>query len=291
MIAKREVWNYADRVGIWTGKYKNSHNLLHWHYDCELMYVERGCVEVFCERKKHTLTRGTSFFIDSGQVHHMQALEKDSVVLVVVFDFRLLQPFFSDIQLCEPRLTGAYDVPALYRALRSVLTEKRPFYGAEAHCLLTRFLVGVFRGEALTRRVRTDKAADALKRLLEDVNEHYSDYAFEDAVHFMSMSDAYFSRYFRAATGITFSQYLNFVRTDAAVRMLHSGEDLPVTEIARRCGFTTIRNFNRIFKEITGYAPSGLPRDYSLEDKLSFSSDKAFSPTLFDCELLESAAA
>ena len=72
MLAKREIWQYRDEVRIWAGKYRNSHNLLHWHYDCELIYVEQGGIDVFCERRRHALSVGQALFIDSGQVHHMQ---------------------------------------------------------------------------------------------------------------------------------------------------------------------------------------------------------------------------
>ena len=50
MLAKREIWKYPEEAHVWVGKYRNSHNLLHWHYDCEFVYVERGSIDVFCEK-------------------------------------------------------------------------------------------------------------------------------------------------------------------------------------------------------------------------------------------------
>ena len=64
MLAKREIWQYRDEVRIWAGKYRNSHNLLHWHYDCELIYVEQGGIDVFCERRRHALSVGQALFMD-----------------------------------------------------------------------------------------------------------------------------------------------------------------------------------------------------------------------------------
>lgn len=113
-------------------------------------------------------------------------------------------------------------------------------------------------------------------------------YTFSDAVSFMGMSEAYFSRYFKAMTGTTFSQYLNYVRTDAAVRFLQEGRGMTMTEISEACGFSTIRNFNRIFKELTGHSPSRLPEGFVLNDPFSERSEQAFRPTLLGCELIES---
>ena len=45
---------------------------------------------------------------------------------------------------------------------------------------------------------------------------------------------------------------------------IKSGEKLSVTDIAIRCGFDTIRNFNRVFRSITGFSPKKLPRSYDV---------------------------
>ena len=272
MLAKREIWNYPEGAKVWAGKYRNSHNLLHWHFDCEFISVERGSLDVFCEKKIHTLSEGEALFTDSGQMHYQRALEPDTVLRVIVF---------------ESSVFPALEAEAYARLLR-VLREKKPFFGEEARCIVSELMINVFRGEAVVRRTGGDRTEDAFKRLLEDVEERYEEYTFSDAVSFMGMSEAYFSRYFKAMTGTTFSQYLNYVRTDAAVRLLQEGTGMTVTEISEACGFSTIRNFNRIFKELTGHSPSRLPEGFVLSEPFSGRSEQAFRPTLLGCELIES---
>lgn len=75
MLAKQETRRYAGGARVWAGKYQNSHNVLHWHYACELLYVERGDIEVFCGEESYLLHEGQAFFIDSGEVH-IHAREK-----------------------------------------------------------------------------------------------------------------------------------------------------------------------------------------------------------------------
>ncbi len=58
-----------------------------------------------------------------------------------------------------------------------------------------------------------------------------------------------------------FSRYLNTVRVSAASEMIAEGK-ISMTNIAIKCGFGTIRSFNRVFKELTGYSPSSLPSGY-----------------------------
>ena len=122
-------------------------------------------------------------------------------------------------------------------------------------------MIEIFRGEPpAAKETKYEKATIAFKQLLEEINMRYRDLTFEEAAAFMNMSPSYFSRYFRKTAGVTFSRQLNCVRTDEAVRMLQSKPDLSVTQVADACGFGTIRNFNRIFKELTGFAPRDLDR-------------------------------
>lgn len=287
MIAKREIWNYSGAAKVWVGRYRNSHNLLHWHNDCELLYVERGQIDIFCERKRYHLTVGQALYVDSEQVHYMRASEEGTVLIVIVFDYSIVKSFLGDVHLARPLLSGKYDIPAFYADVRNSLIRKQPFYTAEVACRAAELALEIFRKEDLIRVAETDKTAQSFKQLLADVNAKYEYYTFDDAVKFMGMSPAYFSRYFHASTGITFSQYLNFVRTDRAVNLLHGGETLTVPEIAERCGFGTTRNFNRIFRALTGHTPSRLPHDFVLDEKFSYPSDESFNPTLYDCELIE----
>lgn len=287
MIAKQEIWKYQDKVKVWVGKYKNSHNLLHWHYDCELLYVEKGSIDIFCGKKNHRLTGGELLYVDSGQVHYMKARDPETVLIVIIFNYDILRPYMGDLRLKSPKLKGSYPIPQIYREIRDILLKKPPFFAGEAAGKIIAMMASIYRNEELAPRDATDKTAERLMELLEAISDNCDEYDFQRSVSFMNMSEAYFSRYFKESTGISFSSYLNYVRTEKAVALLKSGEDLTVTEIAERCGFGTIRNFNRIFKGLTGHSPSSLPDDYVMSDKFVYPSDSTFTPTLHDCELIE----
>ena len=62
-------------------------------------------------------------------------------------------------------------------------------------------------------------------------------------------------RNFKEQTGMTVVTYINKQRLDYAVRMLLALEDA-VEDICYACGFTSVRQFNRMFKEAFGCTPS-----------------------------------
>jgi transcriptional regulator GlxA family with amidase domain len=81
------------------------------------------------------------------------------------------------------------------------------------------------------------------------------------------MTEVSFSRFFKKRTGVTFIDSLNEIRLGHATRMLidttHS-----VSEIAYKCGFNNISNFNRIFRKKKGCTPKEFKEEYSNNKRL-----------------------
>ena len=68
----------------------------------------------------------------------------------------------------------------------------------------------------------------------------------EDAAKACHISTYYFAHRFKSATGTTFGNYLNRIRLEQAkIRIML--EDELFTETAMKCGFSSIRMFNRSF--------------------------------------------
>ena len=71
----------------------------------------------------------------------------------------------------------------------------------------------------------------------------------------LGMSESRFSRFFRRATGNTFTDFVNRVRINRACQLLMSS-DRYITNICYEVGFNNVANFNRRFQEIKGVTPS-----------------------------------
>jgi AraC-like DNA-binding protein len=70
------------------------------------------------------------------------------------------------------------------------------------------------------------------------------------------VTEPYFCRMFKGATGMTFSEYVARCHVDHARHLLRN-PDLRVTEVAYAAGFQSIPHFNHTFKRYTGFSPNG----------------------------------
>ncbi len=80
-----------------------------------------------------------------------------------------------------------------------------------------------------------------------------------DLAHELHMTESGFSRFFRRATGNTFTDFVNHVRVSRACQLLMES-NLLITRVAYEVGFNNIANFNRRFLDIKGMTPSDYRR-------------------------------
>ncbi len=96
---------------------------------------------------------------------------------------------------------------------------------------------------------------DRISRILAHVEENYhQEIAIAEVARLVALSPTSFSRWFSAATGKPFIQFLTDVRlAHAFLALTETGK--PVTEIAFDCGFNSVSHFIHRFREIRGMSP------------------------------------
>lgn len=288
MLANFEKRNYKGKEQVWAGRYRHLQNLPHWHLECELIYVETGTITVSHNHQNYQLTEGDAIFLDSGEIHYIKS-EEHSIVAILMFHPALIHDLLSQYKLSTAQLKHRYPILSFHHQIQTELAEQKPFYELQIRQSVIALMIQIFRGETCTpRQIDNEHSSIAnYKHLLEEIDKKYSYITFSDAAAYMGFSEPYFSKFFRKISGMTFSQYLNTVRLEKAIDLLNQNQEhLSMTEIASRCGFDTIRHFNRIFKDITGMSPRELPPDYVLEIQPIRTIEAAFDPTLKSSELL-----
>lgn len=103
-------------------------------------------------------------------------------------------------------------------------------------------------GEAQATRSAVEPVIDWIQRHLAEP------LTVADAARRAHVTPAAFSRFFKREVGRGFADYVNDLRCGQAQLLLRHG-DRPVSWIAAQCGFTTLSNFHRRFRERTGLTP------------------------------------
>ena len=87
------------------------------------------------------------------------------------------------------------------------------------------------------------------------LTEHYrEDFSMADVAARLGMSESSFSRYFRRATGNSFTDFVNRLRINRACQLLME-TDRYITNVCYDVGFNNVANFNRRFRQIKGMTP------------------------------------
>jgi AraC-like DNA-binding protein len=83
----------------------------------------------------------------------------------------------------------------------------------------------------------------------------------EQAAQISNLSVSAFSRYFKSRVNKSFSDFLTEVRISHACKLLHE-TDLNISEISYECGFFTLSNFNKLFKDRVKKTPVEYRREF-----------------------------
>jgi len=102
----------------------------------------------------------------------------------------------------------------------------------------------------------SDASIDQIHVLVTRITDHLSETHSAAALAAeLGMSESRFSRFFRKATGNTFTDFVNRVRISRACQLLMD-TDQQITHICYEVGFNNVANFNRRFLETKGLTPS-----------------------------------
>lgn len=286
IIAKYEKRKYDGDELVWVGKYKNLHNISHWHTEHEIIACQSGITRIFIDNKSFAVHEGQCIFCPAGSVHHVDA-DPDCVLLVCIFDRGLTKSVTKGSCLKVPIFDDKYGTLAALDGIFREMQAKRPFYVFRVNAMITTLVIDIYREEQLAENGNENlMALTRYKELLNWIDKNYEFISFSDAANFMNLSETYFSRYFKKMSGTTFSKYLNYVKVERAVGLMSAERDIPKTSLMLQCGFNTIRSFNRAFKEYTGYSPQKLPNGFSLNVRPITTTQEICDPTLDNSILL-----
>ena len=268
MKAFHEVRNYSSDLMVWCSGYENISFIAHWQKEIELVYVREGSAHFHVADHSFTAHAGDLVICESGQIHYSDSYNLKNHLDFLIFDTNLISSRFHNPQFKTPLVTakeleafGLTDsLSRIFSLIPEELDKKQPYYKDIITAAIREFWFLLKRNLPRTEKLRDDsrrvRMLEDFQELLDYIDEHYSeDLTLEHAANMLHFSPSHFSKTFKKLMGMNYVTYVNMVRIEHAVQLLTDSKHR-MTDIALECGFSNIRSFNRVFKEITGYTPS-----------------------------------
>jgi AraC-like DNA-binding protein len=105
-----------------------------------------------------------------------------------------------------------------------------------------------------------DASLAKISGIVDYLSEHYCEaFSMAEICQRIGMTESSFSRYFRRATGNTFTDFVNRLRINKACQLLME-TDRYITNVCYDVGFNNVANFNRRFLQVKGMTPKEFRR-------------------------------
>ncbi len=245
---------------------------MHWHDEIEVTFVNEGELVLFINSKQFSVPKGEAVIINSGDCHY--GLPSSADTTSIVFSPSLLGGTASSEKLIadvKRRLSVASKTTENWKEedkayLFSILSElegipddifSRELLVRSALFRLVAFITDERHNPLIgeTEIVELSKAKERISKVFRFIEEHYQDpISLPDAAAAAGYVPTYFSRVFKNCTGMTFYDYLTVFRVRKAEINLLSSND-SIARIASISGFSSVKTFDRVFKEQTGISP------------------------------------
>lgn len=268
MKAFHEVRNYHSDLMVWYSGYENISFVAHWQKEIELVYVRSGEAVFHVADHSFTAHAGDLVICESGQIHYSDSYNSKNLLDFLIFDPSVISAVFHDPHFKSPLVTAAElkslglaePLLRIFSLVPEELDKKQPYYKEIITAAIREFWFLLKRKLPREERAKDDsrrnRMLEEFQELLDYIDTHYAEeLPLEYAASMMHFSPSHFSKTFKKLMGMNYVTYVNMMRIEQAIRLLGSGQ-YRMTELALECGFSNIRSFNRVFKEITGYTPT-----------------------------------
>ncbi len=266
------ILNEIRKYDIYPGYGGDEEKLFyHYHNLFEISIVLSGRGYYFAEGRCIKVQAG-SIVAFNGLVPHAWIADKEDPPRLRTFKFyqnlfleneieeeqwKLINDYLSTFTVIDLHGKEAEKSFTILQLMYEEYINKNKGYRECIRNLLLVFLVYIMRQdingqENTKKRGHHAEIENAVKYMK---NNFHLNLALEDVAKVVYMHPNYFSAVFKKAYGISFIDYMNRLKVSMATELMESTQ-LPIPEIAMRCGFTSLSNFYRVFKSVQGISPA-----------------------------------
>lgn len=234
--------------------YSNYNFPPHIHRHPELIFVRSGEIELESDGSKELIRAGEYALVLPNRIHGYRT-PNSSLLNVCVFSEDHV-PIYAK----EWREKKASSLKFYCRDSVSEFAQKElliPRTVPALHLRISALYAIIGEYQAQTEFTNSFEVPEQLiAQILSYVDQHHTEnISLKSMAETLGYEQHYLSRYFHRYIPMHFSQYVNWCRVYTAIHLLNH-TDLSVTEVALQSGFQSIRNFNRVYRDLIGHTPT-----------------------------------
>ena len=237
--------NYSYSANI----YKNVQYHSHFHANYELIYVLDGRAQVGINGVSQVLYQGELLLIPPYIVHSF-SVDECSDIWIGVFSEDFIMSF---ARKNEGKRFSAFTCEAQIEKMlqKYLFVEQQPDHFMLISCLY----MALNECEKNAKMLEETYNFKFMHSVIEYISENICNEAsLKDMATELGYEYHYLSMLFNDCFGMNFKNFLNMYRYDIACRKLMD-KNKDITVICDECGFGSVRNFNRVFKNMSGMTP------------------------------------
>ncbi len=241
---------------------------IHLHSDfAEICYVHAGRGVAFVNGNKRMIQKGDIICLQPGD-NHSNYPQPDITVFNCLIAASLLQKgsgvfpsvIGEDGQLRLTRFIRLHgdallEAEKLYTALLREFNEKPLYYADSLLSTVNRLLICLYRFQQMDQV--QNQYHQIMAPILDYLSDHLATVSLNELAAVASFSTGYLSRLFRVTLGMTFTEYVQRLRIDQAVRLV-TQTDRSIEDICLAVGYSSRMHFYNTFKKYTGFTPGML---------------------------------
>lgn len=217
----------------------------HCHTSYELLFVTKGRIVATINGKEHIVSNGECIMILPMQIHSYNTID-NSTVKISIFSNDYIADFYNqtkDKELENP--IADYD-------LMDIQTLNNSEDRFEIKSILYKYCSKLIKNGIRSAEKSSNDLSTKIVMYIQ--NNFKNNISLKQMAEEFGYSYNYLSAYFKTQFGCSYAEYVNSFRLEEAVRLLKR-TDKSITQIAFESGFTSIRNFNDVFKKEYGISP------------------------------------
>lgn len=251
----------------------------HLHTDIEIIYLLEGSLRIHTDNQTILVQAGELLVLNRCQLHEFHS-DDAALLLILQFSPKTFDLFFPQINELyfhtQPikllhSLKSKRLLNNLLLACQTYFQERENFsllcHGYTSFILFDLLEIAPYNYLREQEYDRLLNKLDRIKRISDYIETHYQEkILLADIAAKEGLSLPYLSRFFHEHFGLSFQDYLNFLRCEKAHYLLTHTDDSLLT-ISACCGFSAVRYLNQAFKHFYNFAPKDFRQLYQKQPK------------------------